>query len=163
MTMKFVIDKQFLLHEGGTKFYQVMRVKRQHDIAGLGGVTVKNWGPQKGSHNLAPMKDHGRRTWFAGDHYSTWIGEKKKRGYKDRISWGWTNVLDGEEKLEEKLVAELGRVDATAVLKALGIGLVDTVDPTTDAEHSPAFSAARSARAEHVPVESESLEEWGEF
>lgn len=167
--MKIQIDKQYMSHESGTKFYQVLRVKVSGPGAPLAGTgmnsycTVTNWGKQTGPTGQRRIVAGGESQIKGGDSYGSTIAAKRKRGYNDGIAWGTTNVLKNAPALKTYLIEELGEVASTEVLGHLRLLTESAVEPTPDAEDSSARKSAREASAPEEPPEAASMDGWGEF
>lgn len=160
VVMPIVVDKQYLLHEGGTKFYQVMRVR---DTGTGKAATVTHWGSLKGEPGLTPIKDHGQRKVSADDSYREAIRAKKGRGYEDRIEWGETQQFHSIDECRKYLVTELAATDMEGVLRYIGLEKKDIFAPMGDVDDSPAVAAARSAKAPEAPAAASDMDDWGEF
>lgn len=162
--MKITIDKQYLLHQGGTKFYQVLRVQATE---GSGAVTrfatVTHWGKQIGEAGPRRVVASGEFDLHGGDLYTKKIREKRARGYQDKIEWGNTNVLKNFDALRTYLNEELGAVKAAELIAKLGFEPGVAFDPDATPDTSPAFAAASAARVAEVPMASRDMEGWGEF
>lgn len=167
MSQKIVVDKQYMLHEGGTKFYQVLRVVATNPVGVFGpaklAVTIKHWGPQKGPGTLMKIASCGQWKVEEGDHYSSWIREKKARGYQGAITDGRTTALTSPEKLREYLTTEVGAEQAANLMLMLGFDKRAKVDPSDDVDTSPAVVAARKAKAPEREVDTSSMPDWGSF
>lgn len=163
----FVIDKQFLQHEGGTKFYQILRVLVKDPGSlphGSGGraVTVTNWGPLKTSPGLRRIVTSGQTKVSPGDTFLTTLEAKKKRGYEaGSVTWGETKRAASVHELKDYLFTELGASDGQEVLLQLGIGTVASVDDDPDDLRGDKFWG-RTPPVDDTPAAA-STEGWGEF
>jgi hypothetical protein len=161
----FVIDKQFMLHEGGTKFYQVLRIltKDPGDLPhGAGGrsVTLTHWGPLKGAPGLRRIVDGGSCKVEAGDSYASAQSKKKSRGYQvTDVRWGESTRIPSLAMLRTELTDELGASLADEVLD-------DLIPLPLRPEEKPYFEPSEHKREKkttpEVP-ESSSMDGWGEF
>lgn len=172
MARKVIIDKQYMLHEVGTKFYQVVRFKHVNTTTpGVpqGAFTLTNWGAQKGEPGLKPARQSGQQQIYSGDLYMETINAKAKRGYeRDRLTWGTTLGIDldnpgGPEQLDEVLALEVEPGSIGEAKRLLGIDPREVVSPSTDADTSPARKAAKAATYVPPPAAAATHEDWGDF
>jgi hypothetical protein len=165
----FIIDKQFMLHEGGTKFYQVIRACIKDPgsmIFGTGGraMTVTHWGPLKGEPGLRRVIDGGQSKIEHGDKYASAQSAKRKRGYGvDSVSWGITARIESTDQLQSVLTAEFGATDAFTILGGLGVvsAAVGTVDDDPYDLRGDKFWG-RTPPVDDTPAAA-STEGWGDF
>lgn len=166
--MKITIDKVYMLHKEGTKFYQVLRVmlatSGEFPFPGSSkkAVTFTHWGKQVGEPRPVAIQSRGEMIYVAADDYESKIKAKKTRGYQSKIEWGDTRVLTEPAHLHTYLVAEVGGSSATLAMKELGLA---EGTPKTETEDTAARKAASDAKAPHVPEISVPVgtEGWGEF
>lgn len=156
----FVIDRQYMLHKEGTKFYQVLRIlnKSTGDA-----VTVTNWGKQAGPEGWRTIVSRGQKKIDDGDSYAAAILAKENRGYRKEIKYGFTANVRNLEDLNQHITSELGISEVSNVLQMLG---VEAAVPSVEADHSSARSAARTAVSAHVNEADDAsaeLDGWGEF
>lgn len=162
----FIIDKQWLLHEGGTKFYQVLRII---DSSTARAATVTHWGKHIGAYGQIQIQLRGQTKVEEGDKYVAAIKLRRNRGYKDKLEHGTSSRLNQKE-LEEYLLEELGAVDSATVSRHLGLVAEEAAwsDPEVDDEDTPARKAVKKEKRAPKPIAEKpaaaaELDGWGDF
>lgn len=157
---EFSFEAKGAVHEGGTKYYQVIRLVRD----GYGSVVITHWGKHHpgapaeprlhGSTKLDLLRGHGAA------EYNGYIKNKEKRGYHD-----W------------RVTAEFKRMDSTAFLDITARWLSvadraevlkkffpkgDVSDLPIDESFDEAWGAGEPAESEFAPASSDH-ESWGSW
>lgn len=170
--MPFLIDRQYMPHEGGTKFYQVMRVQRLETPGGTPGMapvraavaTLTNWGKQVGEPGWVRPVERGESQLHNGDVYAKYLSTKSKRGYINMIAHGTTDKIATFEQFKEFIDEQLGAVKGTEFMAKLGFGPGETSVMNMGATPATTPAARAAAAVEYeIPMASADMEGYGEF
>lgn len=171
---KFTLDSQYLRHDGGTKFYQVFRIRAAVEGSEPGAaalmrkspVTVTHWGPIRTTAHEKPHRPSlgGQHQVHEGDNYSSVISAKRGRGYKSlEVSWGTTEVILGPEALAKRMVEHFGhKIAVEGILPVLGV-TEDGRIIGASAEVAMPASVSAAPKEPEKPVSRADVSGWGEF
>lgn len=126
MGSKFTVDSSYMLHSGGTKFYQVFRFARE-DAGSKVSVSMNHWGSQ-GTVKPGPRRpiSGGEMDLRKADEYLSQIKAKKARGYDTDVMWAETTSFslgDTLTKFRNHLTTLVGASRRDDILLALGVAL----------------------------------------
>lgn len=115
------IRKVFLLHEGGTKYFQTLEVTTYSSVgrASPRVATMTNWGSYVGK-DAPRMCTRGQRKLLADTPAHEKITEKRGRGYREKGAPLEVCNLSIDE-LKEVLNTELGDTETRQMLQALDV------------------------------------------
>jgi hypothetical protein len=169
---KFMIDSCYLLHEGGTKFYQCFRFTAE----GVGkwpfppgaskrAISLNHWGPHTGAPGPRRPVEGGQTKLLDNDQYLGQRSIKMGRGYELlQLSHENTESFtspNAQLKFQQELTKLVGAKTRDEILIKLGIGVEATPIAAEDAALAPTPSAHSSPIA--TEPDSTSDPRWGSW
>lgn len=127
MSIRLCIDRTWMLHDTGSKYYQVITVHNQENGKSC---TVVNYGATRGDLAETRPVRRGETLTYPGNHHAEKVRAKTSRGYSVK-----NDEIKRKSVSESELLGMFGATKTEGIKIYLGISLNASTEDISDAPH----------------------------